>query len=45
MAIGIRALFVAVPLAFWLFGPVCLLFATICLLVALFRLDRNQISA
>jgi uncharacterized membrane protein len=43
MAVGIRSLFVAVPLVFWLFGPAFLLIATIGLLVALFRLDRNQV--
>ncbi len=42
MAIGIRSLFVAVPLVFWLFGPVFLVIATIGLLVALSRLDRHQ---
>jgi uncharacterized membrane protein len=43
MAVGIRSLFVAVPLVFWLFGPAFLVIATIGLLVALFRLDRNQV--
>ena len=43
MAVGIRSLFVAVPLVFWLFGPVYLVIATIGLLVALFRLDRHQV--
>ena len=43
MAVGIRSLFVAVPLVFWLFGPVFLVTATIGLLVALFRLDRHQV--
>ena len=43
IAVGIRSLFVAVPLVFWLFGPVFLVIATIGLLVALFRLDRNQV--
>lgn len=42
MAVGIRSLFVAVPLVFWLFGPVFLVTSTIGLLVALFRLDRHQ---
>ena len=43
IAVGIRSLFVAVPLVFWLFGPVFLVIASIGLLVALFRLDRNQV--
>ena len=43
MAVGIRSLFVAVPLVFWLFGPVFLVIATIGLLGVLFRLDRNQV--
>jgi len=42
VAVGIRALLIAVPLVFWLFGPVYLLIATIGLLAVLFRLDRNQ---
>jgi len=41
-AVGIRALFVAVPLVFWLFGPLFLVVATVGLLVVLFRIDRNQ---
>ena len=43
MAVGIRSLFVAVPLVFWLFGPAFLVIATIGLLIVLFRLDRNQV--
>ena len=43
MAVGFRSLFVAVPLVFWLFGPAFLIIATIGLLVALFKLDRNQV--
>jgi uncharacterized membrane protein len=43
MAVGIRSLFVAVPLVFWLFGPAFLMIATIGLLVVLFKLDRNQV--
>jgi uncharacterized membrane protein len=42
MAVGIRSLFVAVPLVFWLFGPIFLVIATIGLIIALFRLDRHQ---
>jgi uncharacterized membrane protein len=44
MAIGIRSLFFAVPLVFWLFGPAFLVVATLGLLVVLSRLDRNQVS-
>jgi uncharacterized membrane protein len=43
VAVGIRSLLVAVPLVFWLFGPIFLVIATIGLLVVLFRLDRNQV--
>lgn len=43
VAIGIRALLVAVPLVFWLFGPVFLVVATVGLLFVLYRLDRNQV--
>ena len=43
IAVGIRSLFVAVPLVFWLFGPAFLVIATIGLLIVLYRLDRNQI--
>lgn len=42
ISIGIRALFAAVPLVFWLFGPIFLVVGTLGLLIALFRLDRNQ---
>jgi len=42
MAVGMRALFFAVPLVFWLFGPLFLLLASIGLVVTLSRLDRNQ---
>ncbi|MGE0358586.1 MAG: DUF599 domain-containing protein [Burkholderiales bacterium] len=40
-AAGMRAFFFAVPLVFWLFGPVFLAVATVGLVVALARLDRN----
>ena len=43
ISVGIRSLFVAVPLVFWLFGPAFLVIATIGLLIVLYRLDRNQI--
>jgi len=43
IAVGIRSLFVAVPLVFWLFGPAFLILATAGLLIVLHRLDRNQV--
>ena len=43
ISVGIRSLFVAVPLVFWLFGPAFLVIATVGLLIVLYRLDRNQI--
>jgi uncharacterized membrane protein len=43
IAIGIRSLFVAVPLVFWLFGAAFLLIATGGLLLVLYRIDRNQV--
>lgn len=39
-AIGMRAFFFAVPLVFWLFGPLFLVAATAGLVFALHRLDR-----
>lgn len=44
VTVGIRALFFAVPLVFWLFGPAFLIAATAGLVVTLNRLDRNRIS-
>jgi uncharacterized membrane protein len=44
VTIGIRSLFFAVPLVFWLFGPAFLVAATVGLLITLNRLDRNRIS-
>ncbi len=41
-AIGMRAFFFAVPLVFWLFGPVFLVAATGGLILALRRLDRSE---
>lgn len=41
-AIGMRAYFFAIPLVFWLFGPVFLFVATIGLVAALYHLDRNE---
>ena len=40
-ATGMRAFFFAVPLVFWLFGPAMLVIATLGLVFALHRLDRN----
>jgi uncharacterized membrane protein len=40
-ATGMRAFFFAVPLAFWLFGPVFLMVASAGLVLVLHRLDRN----
>ena len=42
VAIGMRAYFFAIPLVFWLFGPLYLLVATAGVVVLLFRLDRQQ---
>lgn len=39
-ATGLRAFFFAVPLVFWLFGPVFLVLASLGLIYALHRLDR-----
>jgi uncharacterized membrane protein len=41
-AIGMRAFLFAVPLMFWLFGPLFLVMATAGSIVALFRLDRSD---
>lgn len=41
-AIGMRSYFFAIPLVFWLFGPVFLVIATIGLVIILSRLDRHQ---
>ena len=40
-SIGMRAYYFAVPLVFWLFGPVFLVIASVGLVVALHRLDRS----
>lgn len=42
--VGMRAYFVTVPLAFWLFGPVLLVLATMGLVVMLYYLDRSPFS-
>jgi uncharacterized membrane protein len=41
-ATGTRAFFFAVPLVFWLFGPVFLVAATLGLVVTLVHLDRSE---
>ena len=41
-AIGMRSFFFAVPLVFWLFGPVFLFVASLVLVFALFHLDRSE---
>lgn len=42
--VGMRAYFVTVPLAFWLFGPLLLVGATMGLVVMLYYLDRSPFS-
>jgi len=42
MALGMRAFLFAIPLVFWLFGPVFLFLATIGLVITLNRLDRHE---
>jgi uncharacterized membrane protein len=42
VAIGMRAYFFAIPLVFWLFGPLFLLIATIGVIAILSRLDRHR---
>jgi uncharacterized membrane protein len=41
-AIGLRSFFFAIPLVFWLFGPIFLLLATLGIILILSRLDRHQ---
>lgn len=43
--IGMRAFFFAVPLVFWLFGPLFLVIASAGLVVVLFHLDRDTPEA
>lgn len=42
--LGMRAFFVAVPLTFWLFGPVFLFLSTAGLIIALYHLDRSPLA-
>jgi len=39
--LGMRAYYLAIPLALWLFGPLWLLAGTLTLIVALYRIDRG----
>ncbi|TXT34302.1 MAG: hypothetical protein FD135_5311 [Comamonadaceae bacterium] len=43
-AIGMRAFFFAVPLVFWLFGPVFLVLASLGLVITLAHLDRSEVG-
>ena len=42
IAIGMRAYFYAIPLVFWLFGPIYMLVATVGTVIILSRLDRQR---
>lgn len=42
MAIGMRTLFFAIPLVFWLFGPIFFLLATAGVVVIVSKLDQHQ---
>jgi uncharacterized membrane protein len=42
--VGMRAYFVTVPLAFWLFGPIMLVVSTLGLVFVLYYLDRSPFS-
>jgi uncharacterized membrane protein len=42
MAIGMRALFYAIPLVFWLFGPIFFLCATVGVTIIVLRLDQHH---
>jgi uncharacterized membrane protein len=42
VALGMRAFLFAVPIVFWLFGPVFLVLATMGLVVVLYHLDRHE---
>lgn len=43
-SVGMRAFFIAVPLAFWLFGPFFLLASTVGLIIVLYFLDRSPFA-
>ncbi len=42
IALGMRAFLFAVPMVFWLFGPIFLFLSTVGLVVTLYRLDRHE---
>ena len=42
VALGMRSILFAVPVVFWLFGPVFLVLASIGLVVVLYHLDRHE---
>jgi uncharacterized membrane protein len=42
VSLGMRAFLFAIPLVFWLFGPLFLFLATIGLVITLYRLDRHE---
>ena len=42
VAIGFRSLIIAIPLVFWLFGPLYLLLATVGVVAILSRIDRHK---
>lgn len=44
IAVGMRAFLFAIPLVFWLFGPLFLVLSTAGLVVALARLDRHEVA-
>jgi uncharacterized membrane protein len=44
VSIGVRAFFFAIPLVFWLFGPLFLVFASIGLVVTLHHLDTYNVD-
>ncbi len=45
MAMGMRAFLFAIPLVFWLFGPIFLFLATVGLVITLNRLDRHEAAS
>lgn len=45
IALGMRSFLFAIPLVFWLFGPVFLVLATIGLIVTLYHIDRHEAAS
>ena len=45
ITLGMRAFLFAIPLVFWLFGPVFLFLATLGLVITLSRLDRHEAAS